>query len=236
MTTKTKRVKPVKYVTPFGIFKFPKLTQPDYGTKEYPKPDGDYNTRVILDGSSSKFLELLGKMEPIMATARDEAELAFGQLDKKTRDKFPHGVTMNPLFDKVYDDQEEPTGEVEMRFKMKASGVRKDEAKTKWTSRPAVWDSKNQKWDNTVDIWGGTEGRVMFTMRPYFIPATGIGGVSMQLVEAQIKVLVSKGSAASGFDEVEGGADIDDHREESFGSPDGEDQTPATDGADDGNF
>jgi hypothetical protein len=36
--------KRISLVTPKGPFRFPKLTGPDYGNENFPKPDGDHVT------------------------------------------------------------------------------------------------------------------------------------------------------------------------------------------------
>lgn len=225
--------KKIRYTTPAGTFKFPKLTAPDFGTDKYPKKDGEYNVRLILDGNDPATKALLDKLQPELEAAEASANEKFAEMPIKTRAKFPNGVTVNPLYDTVYDEDENPTGEVELRFKMRASGTRKDGKR--WTSKPAVWDSKGNKWDPSVDIWGGTVGRIIFTADPYFVEGQAAAGVTLRLSEAQVISLVSKGAAQCGFDEVEGGADIHDYvddSEETFGGSNVSDD----DGADEGNF
>lgn len=43
-----KRPKNVTMTSPRGIFRYPALTKPDFGTDEYPKPDGEYKVTLIL--------------------------------------------------------------------------------------------------------------------------------------------------------------------------------------------
>lgn len=48
MATESKFKKRPTYTTPTGTFKYPALTKPDYGNEKFPKPDGEFKTRVIM--------------------------------------------------------------------------------------------------------------------------------------------------------------------------------------------
>ena len=205
------RPTPIKMTTPRGRFKFPKLTEPDYGSKDYPNPDGAYKTKVVFDQNDPAFQAFLAKLKPHHDAAVEAARAAFKELKIETRKKLGD-ITINGLFGVLYDKEtEEPTGEVEMNFSMKASGVVKKgpRAGKKWSRKPQIFDAKGKPMLKTPDIWGGTVGNVSFSFIPggYFIPGTGACGLSFTLEAAQIIDLVSGGQRQAsdfGFEEEEG--------------------------------
>jgi hypothetical protein len=198
--------------TPAGTFKWPKLTTVDYGTKEYPNPDGSYNVKLIL--TQEEAAPLIEKLQPFHDEAVELGKKGFPELKVETRKKLEKsngkgGLDIKDLFTEVYDKEtEEPTGEVEFNFKMKASGKRKDGSR--WTRVPGIFDAKGQTFPKGIDIWGGTVGKVAFKPNPYFIPGTGMTGCSLGLEAVQVLDLVSAGNRSAdsyGFSEEEGGCD-----------------------------
>jgi hypothetical protein len=198
-----------KFTTPRITFKFPKLTNPDYGSKDYPKPDGEYSLKGILKAGSPEATQLIAKLQPLYDEAMKDAEAKFKELKVETRKKLG-SVKPNDLFTTIYDQEtEEPTGEIEFKFAMKASGTYKKGPKEgkKWFRKPDLYDAKGLPMRKAPDIWGGTVGKVSFEASPYFIPGTGAAGLKLALLGAQIIELVSGGSktaASHGFGEEEG--------------------------------
>jgi len=92
---------------------------------------------------------------------------------------------------------------------MAASGEVKNGPKKgqKWSRKPMIFDAAGQPMRKVPDIYGGTIGRVRFSLRPYFIKGTGAAGLKLALEAVQIIDLVSGGqrSASScGFEAEEG--------------------------------
>lgn len=233
----TNKTPELKGLSPKGHFKYPHLTDPDYGTEEYPKEDGELNVRLILDAESAEaFREQLSELY-------EEADRLGQEADKKRkpalRKQKPY--TLNPLGTDVYDDDEEdpqPTGDVEFSFKTKYSGVSKKTGK-KWTRTLPLFDAKGKPIKGKINIWGGTVGRIGFVARPYFVAAQGVAGVSFYLEAAKI-IELSTGSGGNhnasewGMDEDEGdfSADsVDPMTEDESG--DGSFDAGDTDGSDD---
>lgn len=206
-----------KFTTPKGLFKFPSLSTPDYGSDDYPDPNGSYKVAVVFDKDSPDAKALIAKLEPEYKAALSAAKEEFDGLKAKSKDALAKkGITKpvaNALYHDVYDrETDEPTGQIEFRFKRKASGTRKDGST--WNSpRPGLFDAALNKIPPQVEIWGGSEGKVNFEVQPYFIPGTAAAGVSLKLVGAQVIDLVTKGGNLSadqmGFEEEEGDT-IDD--------------------------
>ena len=198
-----KKPKNPEFVSPSGVFRYPKLTEPDYGTDDFPKPDGEYSTRLIL--SEAEAQPLLHKLQPLLDVAVSEAEEAFKKLPVASRKKLGK-VSVNDLCQIEYDqDTEEATGNVIFKFAMKASG--KTKAGKEWSRKPVLFDAKGHKMPKPPAIWGGTEGKVAFEVRPYFISGTGAAGLKLSLNAAQIINLVTGGGRDAegyGFGEEDG--------------------------------
>lgn len=217
------------FTTARGTFVFPKLTEPDYGTKDYPKPDGEYSLKFRMSQEDAEaFVNRKDKdgnsLKSLYEAALQEAERQFGELKVESRKKLG-SVKPNELFTVLYDQEtEEPTGEVEFKFKMKASGEFKKGPKTgkKWSRKPDIFDARGKKMVGALpNIWGGTIGKVSFAVRDYFVAGTAAAGLTLMLGGVQIIDLVSNGSRSSdsyGFGEEEGyGYDPDEFREETEG-------------------
>lgn len=194
----------VKGVSPRGVFKYPYLIEPDHGSKDYPDPDGTYSVRLVVDAKTrDKFLK---DLEPVITYAEEQAAEKFANLKPPVRKKLGD-VTWNDVFTPIYDDEtEEETGEYEFRFKTKASGT--NSKGKKWERKLAIFDAKGKPDKAVKAIWGGSEGKLSYLARAYFVSATGAAGITLYLEAAQILKLVAGGagrdSSDYGFGEEEG--------------------------------
>lgn len=199
--------KRVRLVSPAGRFRFPKLSEPDYGTKDYPKPNGEYSVKLILKEDDEAAQAFIAKLQPLHDEAVAAAKAAFKELKPETRKKLKE-VKVNDLFTQLLDKEtEEPTGEIEFKFAMNASGVSKKTNK-KWERRPALFDAKAKPMVKPPAIWGGTVGKVSFEPSAYFIAGTAAAGLKLNLTGAQIIDLKSGGEASAdelGFGAEDGG-------------------------------
>lgn len=205
-----KRPAKPKMITPKGTFVWPKLTEPDYGTKEFPKEDGEYSVKIQFDSTDPAFIAFRAKVDKLHAVAIEQAEEQFSEMKVAQRKKLGQ-ITINDAFSEVYDEEtEEPTGMVEMKAKMKASGeVKKGpRAGKKWTRKPDLFDAKGIKLPTKgLNIGGGTSGKLSVSLNDYFIPSNAACGISFQLEGVQIIDLVSFGAKKAsdhGFGEEEG--------------------------------
>lgn len=177
-----------KFTSPRGEFKYPKLDKPDYGTKDYPCPEGKYEVRLVLKASDPATKQFIAALNPIYNEAIADAEAKFGELKVETRKKLK-SVTANDLFTTLYDKEtEEPTGFIEFKFKMAASGIanKGKDNERKWTSKPTVFDSKGTPLAKVPEIWSGSIGKISFEAQAYFIPGTAAAGLSLKLKAAQL--------------------------------------------------
>ncbi|MDX0455511.1 DUF2815 domain-containing protein [Sinorhizobium medicae] len=225
-----------QFTSPRGIFVYPKLSEPDYGTKDYPNPDGQYSLKLRMSQAEADAFVLRknkdgDSLQSLYEDGLREAEAAFAELKVETRKKLG-AVKPNDLFTVLYDEEtEEPTGLIEFKFKMKASGEYKKgpRAGKKWERKPDLFDARGKKIGGGVNIWGGSEGKVSFVASNYFIPGTAAAGLRLMLGGVQVIELVSNGSRAAdsyGFGAEEGfGYDADDYREEGAGDSDTSDSS-----------
>ncbi len=238
-----KRKKNPTFMSDKGTAVYPKLTAPDYGTKDYPKEGGEYSVKLRMSKDEAE--EMLDRKNKDGVTLREVHEEAI-RLGQEEFDKLPvanrkklKSLTENPIYTEVYDKEtEEPTGDVEFKFKRKASGTRKDGKK--WEAKPDLFDAKGRKLGKGVEIWGGSTLKVAYEASPYFVSGQGMAGVTLRLQAAQVIDLISGGSrdaSGYGFEEEEGYEyDPEDYREEDDDKSEGgngdDDNSPA-DGDDD---
>ena len=216
-----KRKAKAEFTTPRGVFVYPSLQKPDYGTKEYPKPDGEYKVTLKLPTPvAEKWVD--EKLGALVQEARENAEAEFAKLPVATRKKLKE-LTFNDIGTIEYDKEtEEPTGYTLIKFAMKAGGVRKDD-NSLWSQKPAVFDSKGKRLEKVPEIWGGSEGKVSVEANHYFIPGTGAAGVSLRLKAVQLLKLVqgdSRDASGYGFGVEDDGFDASEYQApEDEGSP-----------------
>lgn len=227
---KSTKPKAPSFVTPKLTFKFPKLSEPDFGNKDYPKPDGEFSVIGVGKADDPEVKAMIAKLQPYHDAAIKNAKAEFEALKPAQRKKLEK-ITIQPLYAETVDEDEEPTGEVEFKFSMRYSGVFKQGPKEgqKWFRVPDIFDARGNKlpyFDKNrkpvkgmPGIWGGTVGRIAFELglnkegEPgYFIPATGLSGLSLRLQAARIIDLVSGGQRSAsdyGFDDEEDGYEFD---------------------------
>lgn len=205
---KQKRTEAVKITTPRGPAVYPKLdpANPDYGSEKYPIEGGAFSVQVRLVESDPQVQALLAKLEKVMEVSEAEAQDKFKAIPIASRKKMGLDAPKRQEFvTHVYDEEENETGEIILKFKMKHSGTT---AKGKdWKRYPTLIDAKLQKLKKGTAIWGGSVVRVSGGALPYFVAGQGTFGVSLQLEGVQVIELVSAGGRSAkdmGFDEEEG--------------------------------
>jgi hypothetical protein len=175
-------------------------------------------------------------MDPVEAMAIKK----FAELKKPQRDKLG-SPSRNDMFTPIYDADDEPTGEVEMKFSMKAGGVVKKGPREgkKWSRKPQLFDALGRPIKGEIAIWGGSELIIAFSFTEdgYFIPATGAYGIKLQLEAAQVVTLRAGGERDAGdygFGSQEGGFDASQHvapkgDEDDGGDDEYQNHTPGSD-------
>lgn len=208
MTTEKKKRRPTA-VTPVGEFVgYTNLTQPDYGTEEYPKPDGQYRVTIALDKpGSAKLFSILG---PVFDEALKAAQATFKAKPAAKR-AGKSGPTAFPFYKEEYaEDGETPTGRNLFTFRMAASGVTQNgpRAGQKWERSPALFDRTGAHIEEGRPIYSGSTGEIAFSYEPYDTP---IGcGVSLRLEAVMVHTFAASTRSAKGYGFSVVAADGDD--------------------------
>ena len=231
MTTEKK--KPVRYTSPKGTFKYPALVKPDYGTKDFPKPNGEFKVQLILNEAENE--EFIAKMQKLHDAAVAEGEKKFKELKVEQRKKLKE-LKVSDLFAVEYDKEtEEPTGNVVFKFSTTATG--KNAKGEDWSRKIPLFDAKGKPL-TLKSVGGGTLGKVSFEASPYFVAGQGMAGIKFYLVAAQILELrqFSGGSSSDyGFGAEEGFDGIDnDEPGNDFSDDTGSDSSSDNSGSDAG--
>ena len=172
--------KPVKITSPVGEAVWPKLNKPDTKFNK----DGVYEVKLRVTSEESEpfvtrlqcilkdYVATLGKSEPKMAP------LPWGE---------------------VTDDDGNPTGDLEFKFKLKAVGTSNGE---QFTQRPKLYDSEGK--DMTEEIGGGSRIQVGAEVVLYSVPAIGTG-ISLRLKAVKVFELKEYGGGAETWSFSDGG-------------------------------
>lgn len=211
-------------ISPKGVFKYPHLTSVDYGTKEFPKEDGEFNVKLVLDADTAE--QFRADLQELLDAADELGKEADKKRKPANRKKAPY--TLAEIGNPVYDENDEETGEIEINFKTKASGKSKKTGK-KWTKTMAIYAASGKIVKNPPAIWGGTVGKLDFTAATYFVAATGQAGVAFYLNGVQVLELVSASAGSSNFGAEDGYDDIESSEEETSGGFSAEEGTDIKD-------
>jgi hypothetical protein len=190
----------VRLTTPRLTLRFPRLRQPEYGTTDYPKPDGEYSTWAVGCLTDPSVEAFIAALVPLHHAAQIEAEEQFRGLKPETRRRLG-GVKMSDLFMTMYDNVTElPTGDIQFKFAMRASGVSLHEERMatmmgrspqRWHRRPHIFDSRCVSIDDAPEILGGTVARLSCDVVPFFAPGAAVAGLKLTLAGVQIIRLIA---------------------------------------------
>ena len=194
----TKRQSRPKFVSPQGVFSYPKLTEPDTKFKE----EGEYSVNLILDKSSAEAKKLMAMIDKAAAESLAEAKAKAKNAAEARRWETKY----LPYADVEDEETGEPTGEIRVKFTMKASGISKKTGKP-WSRKPALFDAKGKPITGDVKIGGGTIGKVSYELQPYAQTTQSGASVKLALEAVQIIELREWGERSAdsyGFGEEEG--------------------------------
>lgn len=217
------RKKRVRLTSPAGVARYPWLVTPDTRFDEV----GKYSVGLVLD--PEEHAEFLARLDELA----DEAyENAVKELKEKKRHQQAKQVQRQDPYTAEYDEEGNETGKVIVKFSSKAKITTKDGRVIDLA--PKLFDAKGQPVQREgLTIYGGSILRVNFTPNPYYVAATKLAGVSLQLNAVQILELVSGEADASffGFEveedgyEFEGNDAVDTDEDTDEGTDDDADET-----------
>lgn len=168
-------------LTPKGRAEWAKIFTPD--TKF--NPDGDYSVTMVFAQEDAQ-----GLMEFLDAQLEESVNTALKE-KKTTRAKLR---TQDPY------EIDEETGEVRVKFKLKAKGQTRDG--TPFTQKPAVFDARNTPITKEIQLWNGSVLRIGYQVTPYFTSLVG-AGVSLRLKQVKVIEAVSGSGAQAAFEDDE---------------------------------
>lgn len=201
--------------TPVGKAMWAHLTVPD--TKF--NPEGEYKVKLVLDAKKAE-----GLLKELDALTESNYEAACKENPKK-KAKINNVEAYQP----EVDDDGNETGNVELSFKLKASGTtRTGQA---FTQKPALVDAKGKAISNRdFKIGNGSEIAVAFEPVPYFMQSTNNASVSLRLKAVQIVNLLDYADgSAFGFETFDEGFTASSAPEQSGDFDDGFDKEDSTD-------
>lgn len=199
-----RRKKNIRITTPIGTAQWPRLNEPDTKFNK----DGTYSVSLRLTKEDAEPIqEIIGK------ALSDHMESL-----KKDSPKKKFKASPLPIKD-VMDQDDNPTGEVEIRFKMNAIGINGGD---RWEQRPALFDSSGRPLTETVG--GGSKIKVGAEIVPYFTAMAG-AGITLRLKAVQVIELIEyhKGDAFDSweFSQEEGFVTCGEKEKETASAPSG---------------
>lgn len=220
-----------QYTTPAGVAVYPHLHAPD--TKY--NAEGEYKTNLRMPVAEAQALmdileeaakaEYDSQLARMKAVAEDTGESAKKRTGARKAFKELSGKEPFVPFELCEDEAGELTGDVEFRFKLRASGTVKSTGKT-FTQKPYLYDSAGVLLKQSPKVFSGSVLKVAFTVNPFYTAQAG-AGVSLRMKAVQIKELVDSSgpeAAALGFDTDGEGFSADDV---DWDAQDGDTQAPA---------
>jgi hypothetical protein len=157
-------------ISEIGEFIYPHLTKPDTRFDEA----GLY--QVTLKVPEAKAKNMIKLFDEAMEHSVAEAESKANGKKIKVAPK-PYQINDGYVF---------------FKFKMKATGINR-KTKEQFVQRPVVLDAKKNPISQSTVIWGGSEGKIAFGLRPYYVASLG-AGVTAQLKAVQVIKLVEGGA------------------------------------------
>jgi len=181
------------FITPSGELVHPWINKADtkFASDEF---DGLYHTKLALD-ASPETTDLINKVRgaSLQALAEITADMKPGEAKKWS------------VYEPFADEEDEDgvaTGRILFNFKQNQFIPLKDPVGHKEV-HIELRDSQDQV--VTVNVWGGTIARVMFSMRTIKLAKDKQAGVRLDFAKVQIIKLAESSGGGQGFGAVDGG-------------------------------
>jgi len=176
-----------RFTSPVGVLGFPSaIHEPDskFADDTDPNDLGDYKARLYLEGEDAK------AFEKTLADIWEEFYVeALKESGKKSLKVDPD---LLPCFEEV-DDDDEPTGRLGFRFKLKARVKKRDG--TYFDQRPKVFDTSNQLIREVPNIGVGSQVKIAGRCKLWRNPSKI--GMTLWLEGVQLHKLVEGGQGSS---------------------------------------
>lgn len=217
----------LRFITPRGTARYPRLTKPDTGTKQFPaKPN--YNITVIFDGNDDNVfivgkttktplaevrtqLEALRDAQLELVKAGIEADTKKNPKNKAKNAKALELLHVDEVFKEEVDEEGNATGRLHLRAKTAAERKDKDDPEKIIKVPPPTLFSASGKVLNKLgklpNVGGGSIVKVGALAKPYYVASSGAVGIAYYLEATQLLDLVEFGqrdAASMGFGSEEG--------------------------------
>lgn len=120
----------------------------------------------------------------------------------KAKPKLKATLSTKPPYEDEYDQNGNPTGNIEFKLKLKAKVQTRDGST--YEQKPVVVDAKRTPMDSNTAIGNGSVIKVAYEPIPYMMASTKTVGVSLRMKGVQVIDLVEYGGGSSMFDEEDG--------------------------------
>lgn len=168
------RKKLKKLTSPVGTAIYPHLSTPDTKFNE----DGEYRVNLRLSEDDAK--PLLKELHSILKEHVEDVKKEKGKSKVKIQD-LPYNEV---------ETEGSPTGEVDVKFKLKAVAGSSD---NRWEQRPALFNNKGERMDpQEVNVGSGSSLKIGFEVFPYYTGSIG-AGLSLRMKAVQVLDLVEYG-------------------------------------------
>jgi hypothetical protein len=198
-----------RFTSPLGVLGFPSsIHEPDtkFADDTDPNDLGDFKARLYLEGQDAKEFE-----QTLSNIWNDFYEEALRETGKKSLKVDPD---LLPCFEEL-DDDDEPTGRLGFRFKLKARVKKRDG--TFFDQRPKVFDTSNQLITEVPNIGLGSQVKIAGRCKLWRNPSKI--GMTLWLEGVQLHKLVEGGQGstadtfgftgeANGFTDESSGSDF----------------------------
>jgi hypothetical protein len=155
-------------------------------------PNGIYSVSVLIPEAEAA--EICEYLDGLVQERFDE--------EIKAKPKLKNGLSTKAAYDNEYDQNGDPTGNIEFKLKLKAKvQTRNGDV---YEQRPVVVDAKRKPLGSDTAIGNGSVIKVAYEPIPYMMASTKTVGVSLRMKGVQVIDLVEYGGGASMFDEEDG--------------------------------
>lgn len=196
-------------VTFLGEAEWAKVLKKQLEVSQY-SPKGQYSVNLLADPDAEDYKEFVGKIDGMLETAHTEIMNDEGtmKLAPSKKSKITKNYPYKEHIKKEKDDDGNYTIENETGKMMVKCALKDVQDKPEGRNYVKIRGAGNVELnhDTMSEIGNGSKIKCKVYANPYYMPATGVLGVSLKLEEIKIYELVEYGSGGDGedFDDDDG--------------------------------
>jgi|11_taG_2_1085331.scaffolds.fasta_scaffold01079_9 hypothetical protein len=154
--------------------------------------NGIYSVNVLIPEAEA--VEVCEYLDGLVDARREE--------EIKAKPKLKNGLSTKTPYEPEYDQNGDPTGNIEFKLKLKAKVITR--TGDTYEQKPIVVDAKRTPIDKDTAIGNGSVIKVAYEPIPYMMASTKQVGVSLRMKGVQVIDLVEYGGGSSMFDDEDG--------------------------------